>query len=71
MTYLEFMVENKVSANMLANNVSALKANFVIWGLNFNLWDHPHIRYFLKAVKINRLLCQVSKILCLWTPWLS
>ena len=26
-----------VSANMLANNISALKANFVKWGLKFKI----------------------------------
>ena len=61
MAYLEFLVENKVSANMLANNVSALKANFVMWGLDFNLWDHPRIKYFLKSVKVNRPLCPVCR----------
>ena len=61
MAYLEFLVENKVSANMLANNVSALKANFVMWDLDFNLWDHPRIKYFLKSVKINRPLCPVRR----------
>ena len=56
MAYLEFLVENNVSANMLANNISALKANFVKWGLKFKIWDHPRIKYFLKSVKINRPL---------------
>ena len=61
MAYLKFLVQNNVSANMLSNNVSALKANFVRWGLDFNIWDHPHIKYFRKAVKINRPLCPVRR----------
>ena len=61
MAYLEFLVENNVSANMLANNISALKANFVKWGLKFKIWDHPRIKYFLKSVKINRPLCPTRR----------
>ena len=61
MAYMEFLVENNVSANMLANNVSALKANIVKCGLEFKLWYHPHIKYFLKALKINRPLCPVCR----------
>ena len=56
MTYLEFLVEKIVSANMLANNVSALKTNFVMRGLNHKLLDHTRIKYFLKSTKINRRL---------------
>ena len=41
MAYLEFLVQNNVSAHMLANNISALKANFVKFGLEFKVWDHP------------------------------
>ena len=61
MAYLEFLVQNNVSANMLANNISALKANFVKYGLKFKLWEHPRVRYFLKSVKINRPLCPTRR----------
>ena len=47
MVYLEFLVENKVSANMLANNVSALKANFVMRGWNDHLLVIPGSSIFL------------------------
>ena len=60
MAYLEYLVENGVSANMLANNVSALKAHFVMLGLGY-LLEHPRVRYFVKSVKINRLLCPVHR----------
>ena len=42
MAYLEFLVENNVSANMLVNNISALKANFVKFGLKFKVWEPPY-----------------------------
>ena len=61
MAYLEFLVENNVLANMLANNVSAVKANFVMWSLNYQLLDDPRIKYFLKSIKINRPLCTVLR----------
>ena len=34
MAYLQYLVENKVSVNMVSNNLSALKANFIIYQLN-------------------------------------
>ena len=61
MAYLEFLVQTNVSANMLANNISALKANFVKFGLKFKVWDHPRVKYFLKSVKINRPLCPTRR----------
>ena len=61
MAYLEYLIQNNVSANMLSNNISALKAHFVMSALNFSLWDHPSIRYFVKSVKINRPLCPVRR----------
>ena len=54
LSYLEYLVQNGVSANMLANHVSAAKANFTMYGLDYSLWEHPNIRYFLKSIKINR-----------------
>ena len=41
---------------MVANYVSAIKANFVLYDLPFCVLDHPQIKYFLKALKINRPL---------------
>ena len=61
MAYLEFLVQNRVSANMLANNVSAVKAHFVMVGLKFQIWAHPRVKYFVKSVKINRPLCPVCR----------
>ena len=54
--YLEYLVRNDVSVNMIANHVSVVRANFVILGLDFLIWDHPNIKYFQKSIKINRPL---------------
>ena len=54
LAFLEYLVIKNVSANMLANYISANKAKFTILGLNYILWDHPNIKYLLRSVKINR-----------------
>ena len=56
LAYLEFLVKNQVSVHMIANHVSAIKAMAIIYQLNFQVMDHPTIRYFVKSVKINRPL---------------
>ena len=50
----QYLARNGVSANMLANHVSAAKANFTMYGLDYLLWEHPNMQYFLKSIKINR-----------------
>ena len=52
---LECVVSNAVSPCMLANYVSAIKASFILHDLPFQVLDHPKVKYFIKAVKINRL----------------
>ena len=54
--FLEYLARNSVSANMMSNYVSVIRARFVVLGLDFTIWEHPNIKYFLKAVKINRPL---------------
>ena len=44
------------SVHMVANYISALRAKLVIYELNYAVVDHPQIRYFIKAMKINRPL---------------
>ena len=61
MAYLEFLVTNGVSVNMVANNVSAIRANFVIYSLDHSFLDHPKIRYFLKSMKMNRPLAVTDR----------
>ena len=54
LSYLEYLITQGVSVNILANNISACRAKFVMNGPQFALWDHPNVRYMLKSVKINR-----------------
>ena len=58
--YLEYLVENGVSCNMVSNNISALKASFIMYNLKFHLLEHPHIRFFIKSLQINRPLSLVK-----------
>ena len=61
MAYLEYLVENGVSYNMVANNISAIKANFIIYDLNFHILEHPRVRLFTKSLKMNRPLSLVKR----------
>ena len=56
LAYLEYLLENGVSRNMQSNNRSALKANFIMYSLHYELMDQPQVRLFIKAIKINRPL---------------
>ena len=61
LSYLEFLVDNKTSAHMISNHVSATRAMFVLYDLPYQLWDHPKIKYFIKSVKIARPLALPKK----------
>ena len=54
LSFLKYLVTNNVSLNMLANYISAAKANFTRLGLEYSLWDHPNVKCFLASSKINR-----------------
>ena len=41
---------------MICNYASAIKANFVVYDLPFQICEHPKIKYFIKSLKINRPL---------------
>ena len=56
MAYLEYLALNKVSVHMVANNVAAIKANFVMYGIDHSVMEHPRVKYFLKSMRINRPL---------------
>ena len=56
LSFLECLVLNSCSCCMIANYVSALKANFVLYDLPFHVLDHPKVKYFVKTLKINRPL---------------
>ena len=60
LSFLECLVSNACSYCMIANYVSALKANFVLYDLPFDLLDHPKVKYFVKALRINRPLSITS-----------
>ena len=53
LSFLECLVSNAVSSCMLVNYVSAIKASFILYNLPFQVLDHPRVKYFIKAVKIN------------------
>ena len=55
-SFLKCLVANSCSYCMLANYVLAIKAHFVLCDLPFHVLDHPKVKYFLKALKINRPL---------------
>ena len=61
LSYIEYLVMYGVSAHILANRISACKAKFTIYGLQFHFWDHPNVRYLLKSVKINRSIVVAKK----------
>ena len=53
LSFLECLAHNACSVSLTANYVSALKDNFILYNLPFILCDHPKIKYFHKAMKIN------------------
>ena len=61
LAYLEYLFENGVSCNMLSNNISALKANFIMYSLQYELMDQPQVRLFIKAIKINHPLAITTR----------
>ena len=54
---------------MVTNYVSAIKANFVLYDLPFHVLDHPKVKNFFKALKINRPL-KVKSHNAITIPWL-
>ena len=42
--------------HLLSNYVSAIKAKFIVHGLDYSLLEHHRVRYFLKSIRINRSL---------------
>ena len=61
LSYLEFLVDNRTSAHMVSNHVSAIRATFVLHDIPYQLWDHPKIKYFIKSVKMARPLALPKK----------
>ena len=61
LAYLEYLVENNVSVHMVANNISAIRASLIMYGLDYLYLDHPRARYFVKSLKINRPLAVIKR----------
>ena len=56
LSFLEYLARNKASADMLANYISAIRAKFVILGLDYTVWQHPTVKYLIKSLYINHAL---------------
>ena len=56
LSFLECFVHNNGSACMIGNYVSAIKAKFVLYDLPYTVPEPPKIKYFLKAIRTNRLM---------------
>ena len=56
LTFLECLVGNQCSASVMANYISAIKANVILYGLPFEILDHPKIKHFFISERINRPL---------------
>ena len=54
--FMEFLEFNQISKATIANYVSAIKHNFIIYGLDYHTCSHPKLAMFLKAMSINRPL---------------
>ena len=54
LSYLEFLVINKVSAHMISNHISAVRAMSIIYDLPYQHWEHPKVKYFVKSIKLTR-----------------
>ena len=61
LSYLEFLVDNRTTAHMVSNHVSAIRAMFVLYDIPYQLWDHPKIKYFIKSIKMARPLALPKK----------
>ena len=56
LSFFECLAAQNTSVHMLANYLSAVRAMFVMFNLNYRILDDPKIKYFIKAVRINRPL---------------
>ena len=53
LSFLEALAKQNMSVHILSNYVSAIKAYFSMYGLNYAMLEDPRIRYFIKSVRIN------------------
>ena len=56
LSFLELLAKQNTSLHMVSNYVAAIKAKFMIFGLQSWVLDDPCIKYFIKSLKINQPL---------------
>ena len=56
LSYLEFLVENAVFADMINNHILVIRAMSIGYDLPYASWEHPKVKYFVKALKLHRPL---------------
>ena len=54
LSYLEFLVENDVSVNIIKNHIAAIKAMCIVHNLEYGAWEHPKVSYFVKSLRLHR-----------------
>ena len=57
LSFLELLTKHNTSTHMVANYVAAIKAKFMVFGLQYWVLDDPRVKYFLRSLKVNRPLC--------------
>ena len=60
LAYLECLHFNKVSVNMISNHLAAIKAKLIVLGLNPSPLDHKKVKYYIRALKLNRPITVTS-----------
>ena len=60
LAYLECLHFNKVSVNMISNHLAVIKAKFIVLGLNPSPLDHRKVKYYIRALKLNRPISVTS-----------
>ena len=59
--FMQFLSENEVSVNMIANHLSAVKAKFIENGLDCAVFQDQIIKLYMKSLKINRPLNPIKR----------
>ena len=63
LAYLEYLVENNVSVHKVSNNISAIRASLIMYGLDYLYLDHPRCKVFCESIK-NQLPSSSGKEEC-------
>ena len=59
--FMQFLSNSELSVHMIANYLSAVKANFILYGLNDAVFQNQKIKLYMKSLKINRPLKPVQR----------